>query len=119
MKHLLRLGIILAVSFAGELLAAVVPLPVPAGIYGMILMFLCLALGIIPLEAVRGTGRFLTEIMPVMFVPAAVGLMDSFDALRAMILPFLIALIPITLIVMAVSGRLTQFLLRRHEKEGR
>lgn len=117
MKHVLRLTVILLISLAGELLAALVPLPVPAGIYGMVLLFACLALKIVPLEAVRGTGRFLTDIMPVLFIPAAVGLMDRWELMRSMLLPCLLAIVPVTLIVMAASGRLTQALLRR-EKRG-
>ena len=117
MKHLLRLSIILAVSFVGEILASLIPLPVPASIYGLILMFVCLLFKIIPLESVREPGRFLTSIMPVMFIPAAVGLMDNWDAMKSMLLPCVLAAVPVTLIVLAVSGRVTQRILKRSHKE--
>ena len=117
MKHILRLSIILIVSLAGEILASLIPLPVPASIYGLILMFVCLLLKIIPLESVRGTGSFLINIMPVMFIPAAVGLMDNWDAMKSMLLPCILAIIPVTLIVLAVSGRVTEFILNRSHKE--
>ena len=119
MKHLFRLSIILLISLIGEILHAIIPLPVPAGIYGMILMFVSLCTGIVRLESVRTVGMFLIEIMPVMFIPAAVGLLDSWDALKSMLLPCCIALVPITLIVMAVSGRTTQALIRaQNQKRG-
>ena len=119
MKHLFRLSIILLISLIGEILHAIIPLPVPAGIYGMILMFVSLCTGIVRLESVRTVGMFLIEIMPVMFIPAAVGLLDSWDALKSMLLPCCIALVPITLIVMAVSGRTTQALIRApNQKRG-
>ena len=117
MKHLFHLSIILLISFIGEILHAIIPLPVPAGIYGMILMFLSLCTGIVRLERVRTVGMFLIEIMPVMFIPAAVGLLDSWDALKSMLLPCCIALVPVTLIVMAVSGRTTQALIRAQAKK--
>ncbi len=105
----------------GELLAAVIPLPIPASIYGMVLMFAALCLKIIPPDAVRGTGKFLIEIMPVMFVPAAVGLMANWNALQSMLLPCAIAVIVVTPIVMAASGLATQTMMqigeRKHEHE--
>ena len=119
MKHLFRLSIILFISLIGEILHAIIPLPVPAGIYGMILMFVSLCTGIVRLESVHTVGMFLIEIMPVMFIPAAVGLLDSWDALKSMLLPCCIALVPVTLIVMAVSGRTTQALVRaQNQKRG-
>jgi len=116
MNYVFQLLIILGVSFAGELLNALIPLPVPASIYGMIIMFIGLATGLIPLEKVCPTGRFLVDVMPVMFIPAAVGLMDSWSALQGMLLP-LIIIIPVSmLVVMAVSGHVTQLLIRRGER---
>ncbi len=116
MKKLSGFLIILLITLLGELLAAVIALPVPACIYGMVLMFLGLCTGLIPLEAVRGTGKFLIEVMPVMFVPAAVGLLDTWPALQGMLIPCLIALVPVTLLVMAVSGWVTQLVLRLQER---
>ncbi len=116
MKKLFSLLLILAISLAGELLEPLIPLPLPACIYGMVLMLVGLITGIIPLKAVKGTGKFLIDIMPVMFVPAAVGLLDTWPALQAMLLPYLIAVIPFTLLVMGVSGLVTQAVLRRKER---
>ena len=76
MKYLKQFLIILVISFIGEVLKALLPLPVPASIYGMVILFVCLVTGVIRLDAVKETGRFLIEIMPVMFIPAGVGLMS-------------------------------------------
>ncbi len=119
MKKLFSLLIILAISLAGEILAAVIPAPVPACIYGMVLMLLGLTTGIVPLNAVKGTGKFLIDIMPIMFVPAAVGLLDTWPALQGMLIPFLIAVIPLMLVVMAVSGWVTQAVVRLRERRKR
>ena len=119
MKYLRQFMIILLVSFVGELLKYVIPLPVPASIYGLVILFILLETGILKLDAVKETAVFLIEIMPVMFIPAAVGLLDSWDALKSMLLPCCIALVPVTLIVMAVSGRTTQALVRaQNQKRG-
>ena len=77
MKLLKQFLIILAISFVGEILKYLLPLPVPASIYGMVILFIGLLTGLIPLNSVRSAGKFMIEIMPVMFIPAGVGLMSS------------------------------------------
>mgnify|MGYP000019323915 CR=1 FL=1 len=77
MKFVRQFMIILAISFVGELLHALLPLPVPASIYGLVLMLIGLQTGILPLNAVNEAGGFLIEIMPMLFIPAGVGLMNS------------------------------------------
>ena len=79
MKYIKQFGIILLISFLGEILRAVIPLPIPASIYGLVLMLAALMTHLLPLEAVQDSGKFLIEIMPLMFIPAAVGLLDSWS----------------------------------------
>ena len=113
MKQVKEFGIILAFSFAGEILHAVLPLPVPASIYGIVLLFTALQTGRLKLEAVEGTGKFLVGIMPLMFIPAATGLMTSWGIIRAKLFAYLAIAVITTVLVMVVSGRVTQFFLRR------
>ena len=81
MKLLRQFGIILLLSFLGEVLHRLIPLPGPASIYGMVLMLLCLQLGFLQVEKVQDAGKYLIEIMPIMFIPAAVGLMDAWPVI--------------------------------------
>lgn len=53
MKFLRQFIIILVISFIGELLKYILPLPVPASIYGMVILFVGLLTGVIKLENVR------------------------------------------------------------------
>ena len=69
MKYLKQFLIILVISYAGELLKYVLPLPIPASIYGMVILLVGLLTGLIALDAVKDVGKFLIEIMPVMFIP--------------------------------------------------
>lgn len=112
MKYLKQFLIIIFVSFIGEILKELIPFPVPASIYGMVIMFAGLMSGIIKEECVSGTGDFLIEIMPVMFIPAAAGLIDSWGILKPVLLPVSVITVVSTVIVMVVSGRVTQFVLR-------
>ena len=113
MRFIKQILIILGVTFLGELLHDWIPLPVPASIYGLVLMFLCLQLRVFRLEDVRDTALFLIEIMPLMFIPAATGLMTSWGIIRAKLFAYLAIAVITTVLVMVVSGRVTQFFLRR------
>lgn len=117
MRYLFQFGRIAASCFAGEVLHAVLPLPVPASVYGLLLLLLALCLGVVRLEQVRETGLFLTGIFPLLFVPAAAGVMELWAELGAMLLPAVIAIVPVTVLVFAAAGRTTQALIHRKEKK--
>ena len=117
MKWMKQFGIILLISFVGEILEKWIPLPIPASIYGIILLFLCLKLNIIPHEAVHEIGKFLIEIMPLMFIPAAVGLLETWDVIAPAWLEYVAVTVISTWVVMIVSGRVTQFVIRRKRKD--
>lgn len=113
MKYLKQLLIILLFSFVGEILKSMIPLPIPASIYGLVLLFVALEFGIVKLSAVSDTGKFLIEIMPLMFIPAGAGLIDSWGALKPIWVQILITMAVSTFIVMIISGKVTQFVIRK------
>lgn len=117
MHFIRQLGIILAITFIGELLKDSIPLPIPASIYGLTLMLLALKTKIVPLEEVKQVGNFLIEIMPLMFIPAAVGLLVSWDILKDIWIPVILITILTTIIVMVVTGKVTQRIIRLEKRE--
>ena len=116
MKLLRQFLVIMAVSFVGEILHAVLPLPIPASIYGLVLMLALLMTGALKLDTVEDAGKFMIEIMPVMFIPAGVGLMESWCELKAVLVPVLVITLVSTIVVMVVSGRVTQAVIRLERK---
>ena len=120
MKYIFQFCRILAVCLLGEGLAPLLPLPIPASVYGLLLMLLALKLKILKLDQVKETADFLIGILPLLFVPAAVGVMALLPELKALLLPCVLAVVPVTILVMGTSGRVTQ---RVHgllaKKEGR
>ena len=116
MKFLIQFLIIIAFSFAGELLHFLLPLPIPASIYGIILLFAALELKLIKVKDIRETSGFLIAIMPVMFIPAAVGLIDSWHAIASAWLQYIVVTVVSTFVVMGVSGWITQMVIRRGKK---
>ena len=113
MNYIKEFFIILLFSFIGEILNHIVPLPIPASIYGIVLLFTALETKIIKLKDIEKTGQFLIDIMPVMFIPAAVGLLESWDIVKSSILAYLAVMAVSTVLVMAVAGLVTQFIIKK------
>lgn len=108
MKYIFQFARITAFCLAGEVLAVVLPLPIPASVYGLLLMVVALKTGLLKLEQVRETGLFLTGIFPLLFVPPAAGVMELGSQLINLLLPAVLAIVPITALVMAVTGMVAQ-----------
>lgn len=113
MKFLRQFMIILLLSFLGEVLKMFIPLPIPASVYGLVLMLLCLVTGILKTSQVKEAAFFLIEIMPVMFIPAAAGLIDSWKVLQPLLLPILVITVVITIFVMVVIGKIAQMIAQK------
>lgn len=113
MKYLKQFLIIIAIAFLGEIFNYFIPLPVPGSIYGMMILFIALTTGLIKLDSVKETGKFLVEIMPMMFIPAAVGLMESWGVMRPIFLPIAVVVVVSTIVVMAATGLTSQAVIRR------
>ncbi len=117
MKYIRQFLIILLFCFLGELLKYLIPLPIPTSIYGLILMLTALLTGILKVDQVDDTAVFLIDIMPVMFIPAGVGLVTSIEALRPNLTAIIVITILTTVLVMGITGLTAQFVMER--KKGR
>ncbi|MBD8972825.1 MAG: CidA/LrgA family protein [Clostridiales bacterium] len=119
MKYMKQFCLIMFISFLGEVLHHYLPLPIPSSIYGLVILFVGLMTGVVKLSHVEETGRFLIEIMPLMFIPAAVGLLESWGILAPIWIPIVGITLITTVIVMIVSGKITQFVIRLENQEER
>ena len=118
MKYLHQALILAAITFAAEIIKYLLPLPIPVSIYGLILLFLLLKTGLLPLEKIQDVGNLLLELMPLLLVPASVSFITALDTVQAMLLPVLIMGLLGTLLVMAVTGLVAQRLIRRGKGDG-
>lgn len=118
MKYLKQFVIILAVTCAGEFLKMLLPFPVPASIYGLVIMLLVFVTGKVKLEQVDSASIFLIQTMPVMFIPAGVGLIQAWPTLKSVAAPVLFITIVTTFIVMTVTGKITDYLVQKHDSRG-
>ena len=117
MKYVQQFSIILLISVIGEILKTFLPLPVPASVYGLVIMLVALLTGILKLDQVKGAADFLVEIMPVMFIPAGVGLLEAWPSLRPVWIPVVVISSVTTIIVMVVTGRAAQRIIGKEKKE--
>ncbi len=117
LKYIKQLTIILLLSILSELLGALIPLPIPACIYGIIILFILLETKLLPLSAIEETGRFLITVMPIMFIPPAIRLIDLWDVLKPIWLICLAIIVITTFLVMLVSGKVTEAVLRLDKRK--
>ncbi|MBQ2283519.1 MAG: CidA/LrgA family protein [Agathobacter sp.] len=113
MKYLRQFLLILIFAFLGELLRFLIPLSIPGSIYGLVLLFIALMTGIVKLPQVKEASKFLIEIMPLVFIPAGVKLLTSWGVLQPILLPVAVITVVSTVVVMVVSGWVTQLVIRR------
>ena len=113
MKYLSQFLIILGFTLTGEALQRIIPLPIPASVYGLTLLFLALCLKIVKVDQVKQTGAFLTSILPILFVSPAVNIVDDWGLIRDDLLPILLILVASTVLTFGISGRFTQWMLKK------
>ena len=116
MKYLTQFLRILAFTLAGELLQRLVPLPIPASVYGLVLLFAALNTGLVKLEQVKDAGGFLISILPILFVSPAVGILDNWEAIRGALIPILALTLLSTVLTFGIAGRATQAMMGKEEK---
>ena len=116
MKYVRQFAIILLFSFLGEILHVIIPISIPASVYGLVLLLAALCIKIVKVEQVQEGAGFLIEIMPVMFIPAAVGLLTSWELLKPICIPVIVITVVTTVIVMVSTGMVTQGIIRKERK---
>lgn len=116
MKYLTQFLRILAFTLAGELLQRLVPLPIPASVYGLVLLFAALNSGLVKLEQVKDAGGFLISILPILFVSPAVGILDNWESIRGTLIPILALTLLSTVLTFGIAGRATQAMMGKEEK---
>lgn len=124
MRYVIQLFIIICFSFAGELMRRLLPFPIPASIYGIVLLFIALELKWVKVKQIREVSTTLIISMPVMFVPPAVGLISSWENIKDNWPEYLAITFASTFAVMAIAGWTTQRIIlwqknrRKQEESG-
>lgn len=117
MKYLNQFLIILGFSLMGEVLQRIVPLPIPASVYGIVLLFLALCLKLIKVEQVKTAGSFLTSILPLLFVSPAVGILENWDLIKGSLFAMLLLALATTCLTFGIAGRVAQAVMQKGGKD--
>lgn len=113
MKYFNQFLIIMGFTLAGEALQRIIPLPIPASVYGLVLLFLALLTGLVKLEHVKETGSFLTSILPILFVSPVVGILENWNLIKGSLLPMFLLVVATTVTTAGISGRVTQWFMKK------
>ena len=118
MVYVKQFLIILAFTLLGEALAYLIPLPIPAAIYGLILLLTALCTGLLKAEAIRETAKFLVSCLSVLFVAPTVNILSYWGIIAPHLVPICTIILVSTVLVFAVSGLVTKLLRRREDSNG-
>ena len=113
MKYLSQFCILLGFALLGEALQKLIPLPIPASVYGLVLLFLALCTGLLKPEHIEETASFLVGIMGIMYVAPAVNILAYYDVIAPQLVPVCVIVLTSTVVVFAVAGLVTQWLRRK------
>lgn len=118
MKYLYQFAIVMAFTFLGETLNRVIPLPIPAAVYGLMLLFLALQLRIVKLEHIKTAGDWMIGIMGILFVAPTVNIMGCWDKIAPHLLPIAVIVAVSTVVVFGVAGLVTRLFTRKEDDHG-
>lgn len=117
MKLYVQLMIIFAISLKSEMISTVFSLPIPGGIIGLLLLFLALELKWLRLRHVSMVGNFLLANMTILFLPAAVGIMDRYDVIAPYIFPIVVIILGATVLNVVIIAFVVRFIKERFESD--
>lgn len=109
--------IVFGIYLFGEVLASVLPIPIPGNILGMIILFVLLYTKVIKVENIKNITDFLLNHLAFFFIPAGVGLMTSIGIIKTTWIQLLIVCLITTIIIIVSTGIIVQFIARRSNKK--
>ena len=112
MKYLSQFSIIMIFVLLGEFVAAILPLPIAGSIYGLILLFLALCIGIVKLRWIDDVATWLLSIMALFFIGPAVAVVDIWPQIADTWWKIVILLILVYVISMIMTAVTSEFFLR-------
>lgn len=112
LRYIYEIHIILGVSLAGEILNHFIPIPVPASIYGLLIMFLLLLTGALKQSNIKHIADWFITAMPIMFIPGGVGIITVWDELKSIFVPLAVITVISLVITMGVTGMVTELVLK-------
>lgn len=109
MKMFKELSLLLLYSVIGEGVRMFFHLPVPGSIIGILLLFLSFQTKLLKPTAIEDTANFLLNHLTILFVPAGVGLMQCYGAIKYTWPILLGAVVVCSLVSLVAVGKTAEF----------
>lgn len=106
----LVIAIILLIS---NIIESFMPIPMPASVIGLVLLFIALCTGIVKLGQVEKVGTTLTNNIGFLFVPAGVSVINSLGVLSSSPILIILLIIISTLLLLLCTGFFSQMLITK------
>jgi len=117
-KILFQILIIYAIYLTGNLISNLIKdiIVIPGNIIGMVLLLVLLTTNVIKLSLIEETANYMLKYMGFFFIPLTVGLMESYKIIENSIIQLMIILLVSCIVVMYITGKVTDFLISYKEK---
>ena len=119
MKYLGQFCVIMIFVFLGELMEHFIPLPIAGSIYGLLLLFFALVLGVVKLSWVEDVADWLHGIMALFFVAPAVAIIDIWGDISDIWWMLVILLVVTYLVSMLTTAVTAEALIAPHRRKGK
>lgn len=104
LRLLKEIAIIFLICIAGSAVSALIPVPTPASVVSMVLLFLCFILKILKPNQIRTTSGYLLDNMAFFFVPSGVEIMTVFDTVKSNVVGILVICLLSTVVTFAATA---------------
>lgn len=115
MKIYVQFMIILFFAFVGEGISTLGHLPIPGSIIGLLLLFIALKIKLIRLRHIHLVGQFLLANMTILFLPAAVGIMERYQEIVPYLFPISLILFGALVLNIVVIAFIVGFIKNKFE----
>ena len=116
MKLIIQIAIIFSICWVSTVIESLLPIPFPASVIGMILLFVLLALKVIKVHHIREKSDFLLHNMSFFFIPAGVSILNYLDVLARCIVPLILICVVSTILTFAATAYAIRLTLRLMER---
>ena len=116
MKYVFQLTIICTISFVAEVLNILLPFPIPASVYGLVILFLLLLFHVIKLEQIENVADFFIAIMPIFFISSSVSLITALPTIKGQVIPLILMAFLSTVGTLCVTGLVSQLVIFLQKK---
>lgn len=109
-QQALTLAVILLIS---KIIESLIPIPMPASVIGLVLLFIALCTGIVKLGQVESVGTALTNNISFLFVPAGISVINSLPILSKSPVLIILLIIISTILLLISTGFASQLLVTK------